>query len=73
MESHRVRAEGSAGHTGAEVAAEQSHHDVGAAGFPPVVVDRDDVRMLEVRDELRLGIEAADEVRGRRQVGRGSS
>ena len=42
-------------------AAQPAHHQVGAVGIAPVVVERDDVRVLELRDELCLGLEAADE------------
>ncbi len=41
---------------------EQPHHQVGTTGFAPVVVQRNDVRMLEAGDQLCLGLEAADEV-----------
>ena len=43
-------------------AAQQAHDQVGHARFAPVVVQRHDVRMLEPRDQLRFGLEAADEV-----------
>jgi hypothetical protein len=42
--------------------AEVSHHQVGPAGFSPIVVDGNDVRMFQPGDELGLGIEAADEL-----------
>ncbi len=42
-------------------AAQPAHHQVGAVGIAPVVVERDDVRVLELRDELCLGLEATDE------------
>ena len=42
-------------------AAQVAPHDVGTAGLAPVVVDRDDVRMLERRDRLRLRLEPLDE------------
>ena len=38
-----------------------AHHEVRAARFPPEVVERHDVRMLEAGDELRLVLEPADE------------
>ena len=41
---------------------DQSHHDVGAAGLPPIVVDRDDVGVRKVRNDLRFGIETSNEV-----------
>ena len=39
-----------------------THHQVGAVGLAPVVVQRDDVRMLQHRHCLRLGLEAMHEV-----------
>ena len=42
-------------------ASQQAEDEIGAAGLAPVVVERHDVGMLEARDELRLGLEAADE------------
>ena len=42
-------------------AAQPAHHQVGALRVAPVVIERDDVRVLELGDELRLGLEAADE------------
>ncbi len=39
------------------------------SGLAPVVVERDDVRMLQARDELRLALEPADEVGLVRQLG----
>ncbi len=47
-----------------EVAAwHETHHEVGAAGVAPVVVEGNDVRMLEAGDHLRLLLEPADEIR----------
>ena len=43
-------------------ASHQPHHEVRRAGLAPVVVERDDVRVLELGDQLRLGLEATDEV-----------
>ena len=45
---------------------DQAHHEVGGTRLTPVVVQRDDVRVLEPGDELGLGLEPADE---RRVVG----
>ena len=44
-------------------AAQVAHHEVRAVRLSPVVVERDDVRVLDPRHELRLGLEAADELR----------
>ncbi|MFN8504759.1 MAG: hypothetical protein U0177_22860 [Kouleothrix sp.] len=43
-------------------AAEEAHHQEGAGGVAPVVVERDDVGMFEAGDELGLALEAADEL-----------
>ncbi len=40
-----------------------AHHEVRALGVSPVVVERNEVRMLELCDQLRLGLEPADERR----------
>ena len=45
---------------------DQAHHEVRGTRLAPVVVQRDDVRVLEPGDELGLGLEPADE---RRVVG----
>ena len=50
-------------------AAHQTRHEVGRVRLAPVVVQRDDVRMLQRRDHLRLGLEAADEGRVVGEVG----
>ncbi len=42
--------------------AQQPHHQVRPARFAPVVVERHDVRVFQPGDELRLGLEPADEV-----------
>ncbi len=47
---------------GEAAAAQPAHHEVGAVRLPPVVVEGDDVGVLEAGDQLRLGLEAADEV-----------
>ncbi len=44
-------------------AGEQAEHEVGRTGLAPVVVERDDVRVLQPGDEPRLGLEAHDELR----------
>ena len=41
--------------------AQPAHHEVGALGIPPIVVERNEVGMLELRDESRLRLEAAHE------------
>ena len=46
--------------------ADQRRHEVGRVGLTPVVVQRNDVRMIERGDQLRLDLEATDE---RRVVG----
>ena len=43
--------------------AHQTRHEVGGVGLAPVVVERDDVRMLERCDDLRLGLEPTNETR----------
>ena len=43
-------------------ASHQPHHEVRRIGLAPVVVERNDVRVLEPGDQLRLGLEATDEV-----------
>ncbi len=43
-------------------AAEPSHHEIRGVGFPPVVIQRHDVWMLEAGDELGLDLETANEV-----------
>ena len=43
-------------------AGDVAHHEVGAVGLAPVVVERHDVRVFEGGHGLRLGLEAADEV-----------
>ncbi len=50
-------------HVGEAATLHQPHHEVGRIGFAPIVVERNDVRMLEPGDELCLGLEAPDEVR----------
>ena len=50
--------------------ADQAHHEVGGTGLAPVVVQRDDVRVLEPGDELGLGLEPADERRVVGELGR---
>ena len=41
----------------------QAHHQICGTGVAPVVVQRDDVRVLQPGDELGLGLEPADERR----------
>ena len=48
---------------------DETHDEVGGAGFAPVVVERDDVRVLESGDQLGLRFEAADERRVVGQLG----
>ena len=43
-------------------ASHQPHHEVRRTGLAPIVVERNDVRVLELGDQLRLGLEASDEV-----------
>ena len=66
--SQRPQAVGHQGLAGG-AAVEEAEHQVGAAWLAPVVVQRDDVRVLEAGHELRLGFEAAYEVAGVGQVG----
>ena len=40
----------------------QAHDQVGALGIAPEVVERHDVQVLELGDQLRFALEAADEV-----------
>ena len=42
--------------------AHPAHHQVRTTRLPPVVVERNDVRMLESRDQLRLVLEATNEI-----------
>ena len=42
--------------------AQQRHHEVPAGRIAPVVVQADDVRVVEVREQSAIGLEAADEV-----------
>jgi hypothetical protein len=44
-------------------AAQEPHHQVRTVRPPPPVVDRDDVRVLQARHPLGLGLEPADELR----------
>ena len=50
-------------------AAHQTHDQIGRVRLTPVVVQRDDVRMLERRDDLCFGLETADEGRIVGEVG----
>ena len=50
-------------HVGEAAGVDQAHHQVRGTGLAPVVVQRDDVRVLEPGDELGLGLEPADERR----------
>ena len=50
-------------------AAEEPHDEVGGIRLSPVVVERDDVRVLEPGDDLRLALEPAHEVRVVRELG----
>ena len=50
-------------HVGEAAAVDQPHHQVRGTGLAPVVVQRDDVRVLQPGDELGLGLEPADERR----------
>ena len=50
-------------------AAHQTHDEIGRVRLAPVVVQRDDVRMLERRDHLRFGLETTDEGRVVGEVG----
>ncbi len=50
-------------HVGEAAGVDQSHHQVRGTGLAPVVVQRDDVRVLQPGDELGLGLEPADERR----------
>ena len=43
-------------------AAHEAHDQAGPAGVAPVVIERHDVQMLEMGDQLRLGLESPDEV-----------
>ena len=45
-------------------AGQQAEHQVRRAGLAPEVVERDDVRVLEPGDDLRLGFEPAYELFG---------
>ena len=51
-------------------ASEEPHDEIGGIRLSPVVVERNDVRVLELGDDLRLALEAADEVRMVRELGR---
>ena len=44
-------------------APEEAHRHIGAIRIPPVVENRDDVWMLELRDQLGLALETAQELR----------
>ena len=50
-------------HVGEAAGVDEAHHQVRGTGLAPVVVQRDDVRVLQPGDELGLGLEAADERR----------
>jgi hypothetical protein len=39
------------------------HDEVGTSGFSPVIVERNDVRVLHPRNELGLSVEPANELR----------
>ena len=41
---------------------QEPHHEVRTTGIAPVVVQGDDVRVLQAGDDLRLGLEPADEL-----------
>ena len=51
-------------------ASEEPHDEIGGIRLSPVVVERNDVRVLELGDDLRLALEATDEVRMVRELGR---
>jgi hypothetical protein len=47
---------------GREVLVHEPHDQVGGIGFPPPVVEGNDVRVLQARDPARVRIEPADEL-----------
>ena len=51
-------------------ASKEPHDEIGGVRLSPVVVERNDVRVFELGDDLRLALEATDEVRMVRELGR---
>ena len=50
-------------------AAQPAHDEVGRVGVAPVVDERDDVRVFQSGDEVRLGLETTDELGLGRELG----